>query len=1199
MVSPGTKLGPYQVVEHLGSGGMGEVYLAHDCRLDRRVAVKLLPECLAADNHARERLRHEALAAAALDHPFICKIFEVAEDNGTLICVMEYVRGETLQARLSRGRLANSEAMRIAGELAEAIEEAHANRFIHRDLKPANVMITPQGHVKVMDFGLAKREISANRDETLAGDCTQLTGLGGPIGTLDYMSPEQVTGASIDHRSDLFAFGIILCELAIGKHPFRRISKMATITAILRDPPDLATVESPAVQPGLMLMIRRLLSKSPDERYQSMSEARADLNRLATVFGAEPSEKAAPKIPLIGREQERAELLRLLDSALNGQGSLALVGGEAGIGKTHLTRAILAEASRRGFFTVVGHCYEKEGAPPYVPFIEMLEYSARTAPRESFRYAVGDAAPEVAKLMPELRRMFPDIPPSIELPQEQQRRFLFNAYREFVERSARLTPIVAVFEDLHWADEPTLLLLKHLAETVGTTPMLMIGTYHDVELEVTRPFASTLESLMRDKLALRIPLHRLSLAGVQAMIAALSGKTPPASLTQIVFEETDGNPFFVEEVFHHLAEEGQLFNEQGAWRAGLRRDQLHVPESVRLVIGRRLERLGGEARRVLTTGAVIGRSFSLRLLEELEGAQSEAMLDALDSAERAHVVVSEEAGREPRYRFVHELIRQTLAEALSLPRRQRLHARIADAIERLYGANLEAQASALAHHLYQAGAAADLEKTINYLLLAARLASGGAAHEEALGNIENALSLLEGAPHPRAAELHVAKAAALRSISRFAEAVDSYERAIELYVQAGNAAAVASSSFDLGYIYAWEANGARACTVVDRAIQFLGREPSLLGHRLLLLKAVSLAVTGDLEAALATFSEAKAIEEVMPETRADGFASMCEARLRWMCAQIAQADECAREARIRFRASGDLWGEAELFEPISAALWLGSPTEAETLLRDSLSRAERVGHQNAAWTCKAFAAQMHMACGNLHEAELAARDSFEYGCSFSGSWNFISTAVLGSIAHYRGQFDEAVRWFRGGLETEPQSYMQGLLPGGLFWTLAGCRDPEADTAFAKARLHLPVPGRQLSVGACACLAFAMEGLALLGRYEQAAALQPHAEHVVAKGPLCVYSLHLFRTSAGMAAGFTRNWSRAEEHHRAAMYQADTAPYRVAQPTTRAWYAEMLLARDEPGDRQRARVLLSEALSLHQSMGMSWHARKVAERVAAL
>src|SRR5215472_7816700 len=234
-LSPGTKLGSYQVLERLGSGGMGEVYLAYDPRLDRRVAIKLLPAPLATDAVARERLRREALAAAALDHPFICKIFEIGEDNGKLFIVMEYISGETLYTRLRAGPLPRTDALRIAGEVAEALEAAHATPLVHRDLKPANVMLTSQGRAKVMDFGLAKRPASdAFKDIGATAADTSLTAAGALAGTPEYMSPEQMTGAPLDHRSDLFSFGIILCELLTGKHPFQRNSKLETMTAILR-----------------------------------------------------------------------------------------------------------------------------------------------------------------------------------------------------------------------------------------------------------------------------------------------------------------------------------------------------------------------------------------------------------------------------------------------------------------------------------------------------------------------------------------------------------------------------------------------------------------------------------------------------------------------------------------------------------------------------------------------------------------------------------------------------------------------------------------------------------------------------------------------------------------------------------------------------------------------------------------------------
>ncbi|MGH9592656.1 MAG: ATP-binding protein, partial [Bryobacteraceae bacterium] len=423
-----------------------------------------------------------------------------------------------------------------------------------------------------------------------------------------------------------------------------------TLSAVLRDTPDFGgELQGDTTVRGLVVMARRMLAKKATERYASIADVRADLSRLAASSESAivlEQKQRTDRIAPIGRDAELKQLSQRVEDALAGRGSLILIGGEPGIGKTHLSAALLDAARSRGAFVMVGQCYEMEGSPPYVPFIEMLEHSARSLPRDTFRFALGDDAPEVAKLMPELRRMFPDIPPALTLPPEQQRRFLFNACRAFVERLAKLTPIVAVLEDLHWADDTTLLLLQHLAQAVAEMPMLIIGTYRDVDLDVARPWAKMLESLLRQKLGTRIVLRRLPVTGVEEMLAALSAQQPPRSLARLVFEGTEGNPFFVTEVFRHLSEEGKLFDEQGAFSPGLRVDQLAVPEGVRLVLGRRLERLSDDARRILTTAAVIGRAFSLELLEDLEKDRPDAALDAVEEAIRAHLVEIEGKGRQ-------------------------------------------------------------------------------------------------------------------------------------------------------------------------------------------------------------------------------------------------------------------------------------------------------------------------------------------------------------------------------------------------------------------------------------------------------------------------------------------------------------------------------------------------------------------------
>src|SRR5262249_31034998 len=210
-------------------------------------------------------------------HPYICKIFEIGEDAGALFLVMEYVAGETLHRRLQDGRLPLADGVRVAGEIAEALQQAHASRFLHRDLKPANIMLTEQGHVKVMDFGLAKRvEEPLAADEATRELGPQLTAHGAIVGTPDYMSPEQVKGQPLDARSDLFSFGVILAEMIGGQHPFRRPSIAETLAAGLHEPPALVA----DIPPGFTSVVRRLLETPPDARYPSAADVHADLMRL-------------------------------------------------------------------------------------------------------------------------------------------------------------------------------------------------------------------------------------------------------------------------------------------------------------------------------------------------------------------------------------------------------------------------------------------------------------------------------------------------------------------------------------------------------------------------------------------------------------------------------------------------------------------------------------------------------------------------------------------------------------------------------------------------------------------------------------------------------------------------------------------------------------------------------------------------------
>ena len=448
----------------------------------------------------------------------------------------------------------------------------------------------------------------------------------------------------------------------------------------------------------------------------------------------------APR-PFVGRRVEYDTLVALLDAAAGGTGTLVLLGGEPGVGKTRLSDELLAEARRRGMLALTGHCYE-EGQAPFAPFVEILEQLLREMPVDVLRQALGEDAADLARLAPKIRVVLDDVPDPAVLEPEQQRRVLFNAVLDLFRRSTARQPVVLLLDDLHWADEATVGLLQHLTPHLSTMRLLGLGTYRDVELDVGKPFEKTMATLVRQKQAVRVPVRRLPETAVAELLTALGGSEPPASLTEAIFRETEGNPFFIGEVFQHLSEEDKLFEDAGEWKSDLTVDELDVPEGVRLVVGRRLGRLSDATPTLLTAAAVVGRRFDLTLLEALSDLDAEPFLEAIEEAEAAKLIASERAGRETTYVFTHELVRSTLLGTLSLPRRQRLHARVAEAMEAVYASNLTHHASAMARHLYEAGAAADETKTIRYLTLAAEQALETGAFEGALHNTERALALV-------------------------------------------------------------------------------------------------------------------------------------------------------------------------------------------------------------------------------------------------------------------------------------------------------------------------------------------------------------------------------------------------------------------------------------------------------------------------
>jgi len=297
-LAPGTKVGPYEIIALIGTGGMGEVYRARDTRLDRDVAIKILPPAFADDAQGLDRFEREARILSTLNHSNLLSIYDVGSQAGMHYLVSELLNGEVLRRRMQEGKISARKALDYAVQIASGLAAAHEKRVVHRDLKPENIFVTSEGRIKILDFGLAKQNVAGDSENTASRDT--LTERGTVMGTVGYMSPEQVRGDAADSRSDIFSFGAILYEMLTGTRAFKGNSSVETMHAILKeDPPESLAAEN-KISPGTERVMRRCLEKAPEERFQSARDLAFALDGLSGSSGTDalaPSAQPERKRP--------------------------------------------------------------------------------------------------------------------------------------------------------------------------------------------------------------------------------------------------------------------------------------------------------------------------------------------------------------------------------------------------------------------------------------------------------------------------------------------------------------------------------------------------------------------------------------------------------------------------------------------------------------------------------------------------------------------------------------------------------------------------------------------------------------------------------------------------------------------------------------------------------------------------------------
>ncbi|CAD6517332.1 hypothetical protein LMG27952_00834 [Paraburkholderia hiiakae] len=906
--------------------------------------------------------------------------------------------------------------------------------------------------------------------------------------------------------------------------------------------------------------------------------------RLAAHAGGEQSETS-----IVSRESELARLADLLGKMTSGHGAIAVLAGEPGIGKSHTAQTLARRAA--GVRVLWGRCNEEPGAPPYWPWLQIMRVWIESHDEEALRSMLSAAAP-IAEVLPEISRRLGDQAPLLPTTDPLQHRFrLFEAIASFWRLAAASEPLLLIIDNLHWADASSLRLLEFLAAEIEDSRILLLATYRDIELNRQHPLSVTLGDLARYG-----HFHRLRLAGLtrretEALIAQSGGKAFTPALLDAIYEQTEGNPLFVVETTRLLVQEGVLGHGTRAGRAepcappGIR-----IPEGVKEVIGRRLNRLSPSTNLVLARAALIGRTFDLQLLRRvLDEPLTNRIQDTMEEALRSRIVEPEE--RPGWFQFSHAVIRETLYDEIAIPARSGLHLRVAQAIEGLYANDADQHLPALAHHYTHALPGADAVRAADIARRAAERATGLLAHEEAARYYRLALQAagMTSACDP------ALKCCLLNALGKSLTLAGEYLQAREAFEQAMSLAREAKATDEM----------TSAALGFERATWAPGL-PGQTAARLL-REALAAQDSGD------------------STTKAQLLSSLARALI--FSGEEAQAEIVHEQAVAMARRSGDTGTLVSTLVSTLSARW--QPERSAQRLRDieeALSLAEKSNDVLRALDAQAWQMFELMELGDLStwrvRLEQCERRAAELRQPFE---SYVAATSRATFALMEGRFDAAARLIEQALQIGRR--MPGLDAPGVYgmqmFTLR----------FEQGRLRELAPLVRAFVNAMPRAGTWRPGLALLyseiglldearGEFEELAgdnfAVVRHdalrAASLAYLAQVCarlddkdradaLYAMLLPYDGRNLLIGTTvgclgaassllgllattrREWRDAQHHFECALAMNLRQGAEPALARTRVRYASMRLARNAEGDVDAARVLLEDARAAAARMDM--------------
>lgn len=926
-----------------------------------------------------------------------------------------------------------------------------------------------------------------------------------------------------------------------------------------------------------------------------------------STLSAQRLPEQRPGSVFVGRAHELDELRAGLTHALAGRGGLFMLVGEPGIGKTRLADELTAQARTQGIQVLWGRCWEGQGAPAFWPWVQIVRSYMHDCEPADLRADMASVAPAIAQVIPDVLPHFPDLPVAPRLEPAQARFRFFDSVSTFLKAAAQRRPLVLIFDDLQAADEPSILLLQFLARDIRDARLLVVGTYRDADVIRDHPLSGSLGAVARESRCLS--LQGLAMQDVARFIQRTTGITPAPNLVAAVCERSDGNPFFVSEIVRLLDSEGHLQQPGSAasW-------SVSIPHGVRETIRRRVKRLSRETNEALTVAAVVGREFSVDVLEQVSGLSSPELSQALDAAMEPRLI-AEVPGAIGRYRFSHALVRETLCEELSATRRVQLHRRIGEVLDRLYASNPEPHVVELAHHFFEAAhGGGDVRKSIDYSRRAAKQATVQLAYEEAAEHYERALRGLELEPtgdERLRCELLVTlgETQMRRDEAQWrgygaSQARDTLKHAAELARRLAQADLLARAALALGGSVIGTGYGVfdpELVHLLDAALAALGAGDSPLRARVLSRLAMALywSEARGRRADLSQQAIGMARRLGDPVTLAYAL-NNCRGALRgpdnpqWRLEAATEIVELADATGDREMAmKGRMCRIVDLLE-----LGAVSRVDMEFDVFSMLARELRLPQY--LWWATFFRAMRLQLEGRFEDAERLAHEavSMGYGGSSPDAVQALSSLTY-MLRKEQGRLEEIEPMLNGFVAQFPRIPAWRAVLADLYSTLGRAADARREFEQLAANDFEDLPCDQNWMPTFGGLAGTC---AFLGDERRAARLYslmlPHAQQVIVVGTAIACggaASHYL----GLLAATLQRWDQAAVHFDDAVAILTRLGARPLVAHTQYEYARAFLTRSQPGDRQKALALLNDACTTFAELGMtSYLDRAIALQTAA-